>query len=227
MTRLEGTPPCASRRPRAIVRAARLEVNSLSKSIWFGALGVALAALGCASKAPPPITPAPVLPEPIDAGSLEEDSGPNDAGPVQSAPLPPAENEQEVGARWFEALRRADPALLDDWTRYPFFLHDTGDEGTCGQGAAADASQLTMLLGCILHNEALLTELRSQPEPAVQVVPAKDLPAWARRWRNEAAKDATLLLIEISGHGNATRFVLVVREGRVEAAWKQTVFGTN
>lgn len=141
--------------------------------------------------------------------------------------MAPAENAQEVGARWFEALRRADPALLDDWTRYPFFLHDTGDEGTCGQGAAADATQLTMLLGCILHNQALLAELRSQAEPEPQLVAAKDLPVWARRWRFELPKDATLVLIEISGHANATRFVLVVKDGRVEAAWKNTVFETN
>jgi hypothetical protein len=200
------------------------------RSARFDVLVLALSALalGCGSKPPPQAAKSP-SPPPVDAGNPDatEDSAPSEDAGDASAPLPPAETAEDVAARWLEALRRADPALLDAWSRYPFSLHDTGDEGTCGQGAAADGKQLSQLLGCILYNEPLLAELRSQPEPEARVVLAKDLPTWARRWRAELAKDAVLVLVEILGHGNATRFVLVVREGGVQAAWKQTMFETK
>lgn len=186
--------------------------------------------LGACGTKPPPSS------ETVTTVAATPDAGVVDAGADEvleatvidaSEPLPPAETPEDVAARWLESLRRADPALLDTWSRYPFFLHDTGDEGTCGQGAASDAEQLPRLLGCILHNEPLLGELRSQAESPLLVLKAKDLPAWARRWRNEIPNGSTLVLLDIAGHGNASHFVLIVRDGGVAALWKQTVFEQN
>jgi hypothetical protein len=191
---------------------------------------LSLTALICACGAKPPPAPEPprVASAELDAGSEDAatDGEPDPSQRDASEPLPPATTSEEVAARWLEALRRADPVLLGDWSRYPFLLHDTGDEGTCGQGAAADAGQLSRLLGCILHNEPLLAELRAEAEPALRAIKTKELPSWARRWRNELAPEAILVLALIPGHGNSTQFVLVVLEGGVQAAWKLTSFET-
>jgi hypothetical protein len=79
----------------------------------------------------------------------------------------------------------------------------------------------------MLANRALLEELRQRPDAVPTTLKVKDLPAWARRWRNEAPADATLVLFEIPGHGNASHFLLVVRDGGVNALWKETVFDTQ
>jgi hypothetical protein len=211
--------------------AARFEdtlsarARGLALPRWLPAALLALA-LGCGPKAPP-IAANGAL-EPADAATSEEsDAGveePSASAPDAGAELEPADTPEEVAQRWLEALRRASPSLLGEWSRYPFLLHDTGSEGTCGHGAAADAKQLTQLLSCMLANRALLEELRRSPDAAPSVLKAKDLPTWARRWRNEAPSEATLVLFEIAGHGNSSHFVLVVRDGGVSALWKETVF---
>lgn len=137
--------------------------------------------------------------------------------------LTPASTPEEVAQRWLEALRRADPPLLGEWSRYPFVLHDTGTEGTCGHGAAADPGQLARLLSCLFNNEPLLEELRAHRLVPATPLKAKDLPAWARRWRNELSDETTPVLVEVAGHA-ATHFVLVVFDGGVSALWKETVF---
>jgi hypothetical protein len=231
------------RSKRAVPPEQDLEVNVVvqnSKSVVVSQLkfkalsGVSLAlallplALGCGAKPPPAAETVTVL----DAGPPVEDAA-ADSEPEESdasdaaLPLPPAETPEEVAERWLEALRRGDPALLATWSRYPFLLHDTGAEGLCGHGAASDDRQLSMLLGCILHNESLLTELRNHTEPVAHTILPKDLPTWARRFRFEAPNDATLVVADIAGRGTSSHFVLVVREGGVQSLWKQTVFDTN
>jgi len=195
------------------------------------ALSFGLLLAGCAAKSPPPAETATFVSRGGSASS--EDAGTDAAAEAPlpeedaGAALPPATTPEEVAARWLEALRRTDATLLGAWTRYPFFLHDTGAEGTCGHGAAADAAQLAQLLSCLAHNEPLIGELRANPDAAGRVVKSKDLPAWARPWRNEPRGEATLVLIEIPGHGNSSHFVLVVSDGGVQALWKQTIFDTK
>jgi hypothetical protein len=184
--------------------------------------------LGCGPRLAPTTT-ANVALDPPDAGlaEAEADAEADESNASQQdagADLPPANGPEEVAQRWLEALRRASPSLLGVWSRYPFMLHDTGTEGTCGHGAAADARQLGQLLSCMLGNRALLEELRRSPDAAPTALTAKDLPAWAKRWRNEAPADASLILFEIMGHGNASHFLLVVHDGGVSALWKETVF---
>lgn len=189
-------------------------------------LACALAA-GCGPKPAPAVqtAPTPLLLPTSDAGSEEAGTEAEAEQPPElDMELTPAGSPEEVAQRWLEALRRANPALLGEWSRYPFVLHDTGTEGTCGHGAAADATQLVRLLACLLNNRPLLEELRATPLVPASVLKPKDLPAWARRWRSELAPETTPVLVEVAGHGNASHFVLLVFDGGVSALWKETVF---
>lgn len=211
---------------RASSRSTHL-LRASTNCAWL----LALALIGACGPKPAPVTPPSAPREPPDAGPAQPETEPEDdssaAKPDLDAELPPANTPEEVAQRWLEALRRPSLKLLGAWSQYPFFLHDTGTEGTCGHGAAADATQLGQLLSCMLSNRALLEELRRSPDAAPTALKAKDLPTWARRWRNEAPADASLVLLEILGHGNASHFLLVVRDGGVSALWKETVFDTQ
>jgi hypothetical protein len=183
-------------------------------------------ACGCGPRPAPAVQTATINLPPPDANAEDAGTDAEAEPPIAdvNAELAPAATPEEVAQRWLEALRRPSTTLLGEWSRYPFVLHDTGTEGTCGHGAAADPAQLARLLGCMLSNRPLLEELRATPVVPATPLKPKDLPAWARRWRAELAEETTPVLVEVAGHGNASHFVLLVFDGGVSALWKETVF---
>jgi hypothetical protein len=155
------------------------------------------------------------------AGGGKSDGG-NPSPPAARAadPTKPAKD-------WIKALGARDPDSLAKRSRFPFALRDTGAEGKCKSATIDAADKLAVGTQCLLKDDLLNEDLKANPEPTADVLSAKTLPRWSRKWAKEIPAGATPVSIFLPGNGSSFDLVLLVSGDGVQGFWKHATFEPN
>jgi hypothetical protein len=175
---------------------------------------------------------------PLDVPAAEAAPGTESHGPAptkQAAPAPeneatPAEKSADPGkaARsWLDAPRAHDVEALAKRSRFPFVFKDTGAEGKCKSATIPGADKLAAGVQCLVKDDLLTEDLKSNPEPTADVLSVKSLPRWSRKWAKEIPAGATPVSVFFNGNGNSFDLVLLVAGDGVQGFWKHATFEPN
>jgi hypothetical protein len=170
--------------------------------------------------APAPDAVAAMPPDAASNGAAQTAEAAPEAAPLPADPL-------RVASRWMSALGVKDTASLEQTARYPFQLRDNGSDASCKGGRAENAAQLAAVLDCILNQSIMQRDLKDIPEPVMEILDAKPMPVWSKRWQKGLPPGLVPVKVELPANGIYYELVLLIGNGGVFQMWKVAEFDSN
>ena len=144
----------------------------------------------------------------------------------QETPLSNGEAER-LATEWVKALRLKDEGTLSRLTAVPFSLREPVEYPKCAPAHANKREAVFGALACIVNDEFLMEELRSDTALTPEVVPSAELPTiWAESLKSKPLP-GRLMRVWLSGDGVGYELLLLTTKAGVSHMWKFAEYDSN
>jgi hypothetical protein len=201
----------------ASVRVARARPAVIAVAVYCAAAGIAVARHSAAQG--------------YDATQSATSTTPTVGGPNAAKSLSTTNTASSravlLAKKWIDAVRAGDVRAVLAIIDYPFALRDTASEGTCASSTLETTNQASFMLRCLTTDPVLMEDLHDNPELLTVVLSRRQLPNWAKQWRNELRPGLIPVQLTVFGNGVNFFFIVLVGDTNVHGVWKHATFDPN